>query len=93
MKPNIIFILILKSLSIIAITIAATFVMALFFPPPKGTAFDGLDYVLKPVYVSSLSAVVYFLFGIVKQPLEKKLFYAALCLSVLYVVLLYLHVV
>ena len=92
MKARNILICFLKFIGIIVFTLVVTFIMALLYPPPKGTAFDGLDYVLKPVYLSFVTGIIYLVLSLSKNQFEKKLFLLALLVNFIYVVLLYLRV-
>lgn len=92
MKANPILITLLKFIAIFVFTIAVIFILAKLIPPPKGTAFDGLDYVLKPVFVSLISGFIYLLVSLIKPKHEKKLFLSALLINLIYAVLLYMKV-
>jgi hypothetical protein len=92
MKAKDILISFLKFFAIIIFTLAATFIMAKLFPPPKGTAFDGLDYLLKPIYMSFISGFIYLLLSFSKIKNEKTFFISALLINLCYVVLLFLRI-
>jgi hypothetical protein len=92
MKATNILIVFLKLIAIIVFTLGATFIMAKLFPPPKGTAFDGLEYVLKPIYLSLFSGCIYLLHSFYKIKNEKIFFISALLLNLGYVVLLFLRI-
>lgn len=92
MKANSILMIFVKFVAIFVFTIAVMYILAKLIPPPKGTAFDGLEYVLKPVFVSLISGFIYLLVSLIKPKHEKKLFISALLISFIYSVLLYVHV-
>jgi len=82
-----------KFISIIIFTLVASFIMAKLFPPPKGTGFDGLAYVLKPIYMSIFLGFIYFVLSLFKTKHEGKYFLFALFVNFTYVVLLFLNVI
>lgn len=94
MKMNIsmVLILILKFFTIIAFTLVFTFIMARLFPPAKVIGFDGLDYVLKPIYLSIASGLFYLLISLTQAKYEKKSFLAALLINFIYISLLFLNI-
>ncbi|MBK8775656.1 MAG: hypothetical protein IPM10_12765 [Chitinophagaceae bacterium] len=92
MKAKGILILFAKFFSIVIFTLVATFIMAKLFPPPKGTGFDGLDYVVKPIYMSLFSGFIYLVFSLTKTKHEGRYFLLALFVNFMYVVLLFLNV-
>ena len=92
MKAKGILILFAKFFSIVIFTLVATFIMAKLFPPRKGTGFDGLEYVLKPIYMSLFSGAIYLVFSLTKTKHEVKYFLLALFVNFMYAVLLFLNV-
>ena len=92
MKAKDILVSVLKYFSIIIFALAATFIMAKLFPPPRGTAFDGLDYVLKPICMSLISGFIYLVVSLTKTKHERNIFLVALFVNIVYVVLLFLKV-
>ena len=78
MKAKGILILFAKFFSIVIFTLVATF--------------DGLDYVLKPIYMSLFSGAIYLVFSLTKTKHEVKYFLLALFVNFMYAVLLFLNV-
>lgn len=92
MKVKDILISFLKYFAIIIFSLAVVFIMAKLFPPPKGTAFDGLDYVLKPIYMSLFSGFIFLLLSLTKTKHERAYFVLALFVNLIFVVLLFVNV-
>lgn len=82
-----------KFISIIIFTLVASLIVAKLFPPPKGTGFDGLDYVLKPIYMSIFSGFIYFVLSLSKTKHERRYFLLALSVNFIYVALLFQNVI
>ncbi len=92
MKVKVVLISFVKFISIIIFTLVATFIMAKLFPPPRGTGFDGLEYLLKPIYMSLFSGFIYFVLSLSKTKHEGRNFLLALSFNLMYVVFLFLNV-
>lgn len=54
-------------ISIILINLLLMYILALVFPPPKGTGFDGLDYALKPVFFSLIVTVIFIITALLRK--------------------------
>lgn len=93
MQAKTILIIFVKAILIFIFTIVFTFIMALLLPPPKGTAFDGLEYILMPIYVSLGVGFLYFLVSVFYQKFSRQAFYLSLLICALYVTLLYLRLI
>lgn len=93
MKAKNILISICKFFTVVVFTLAATWVMAKLFPPPKGTAFDGLNYILKPFFVSGISGLIYLLLALTGVKYEKQIFVFTLLVNLIYVILLFIGII
>ena len=92
MKTKIILIALFRMIAVMLFTLVITFIMGKLSPPPKGTAFDALDYVLLPVYFGLAAGIVNFVSTLINQHTGRKVFYMSLFICTVFVVLLYLRI-
>ncbi len=92
MKTKIILIALARLLAVILATMAITFLMGKLAPPPKGTGFDSLDYVLLPFYTAIIAGMVTFVSTLINRYTGRKVFYISLLICTLFVVLLYVRI-
>ncbi len=92
MKTKIILIALFRMIAVVLFTLAITFVMGKISPPPKGTAFDALDYVLLPLYFGLAAGIVNFVTTFINRLTGRKVFYVSIFICTAFVVLLYLRI-
>ena len=83
-------IILLKSAAIFFAVMTVLFLMVKIKPLPKGTGFDGLEYVLFPFYAAVGCAIAYLVMAIIRRDWEKRLFSIAIGAGCLFVILLIL---
>lgn len=70
--------IVLKGVAIFFAVSIMLYVMAQIKPLPRGTGFDGLEYVIFPLIAAVVCSLGYVMMAMVKREWETKLFYSLL---------------
>lgn len=84
MKSAFVFRVFLAGVSLILINLLLTYLLARIFPPPKGSGFDGLDYVLKPFFFSLILSFLFISISLMYKSRQKQAYFLSLLLCFLY---------
>ena len=82
--------ILLKGVAIFFAIMTMLFVMVQIKPLPRGTGFDGMEYVIYPFFAAAGCGLLYVVMSFIKREWEKRLFYATLGAGCLFVVILIL---